>query len=425
MTFDEALEFIRNTKKFGIKPGLHNILKLLELMGDPHKKLKYVHIAGTNGKGSTAAFINSILIESGYKTGIFTSPYIQRMTEQIKINNTEIEKYQFAKLTEFVKGKIEIMLEHGGCHPTEFEIITAIAFQYFYEQVCDIVILEVGLGGRIDSTNVIETPDLGIIAAISYDHINILGNTIQEIALEKSGIIKHKEDIVTYLNSPYVTKIIEKVCEEKNAKLYNTDFSSIKVMKQDIKGQAFNYKKYKTLEISLLGEHQVKNAAVSVNAAEVLKNKGYNITEETIRKGLLKARWPGRLEVLKKDPVLIIDGAHNVEGVKALKKSLDLLFPGKKLTFIIGVLSDKDYQSMLAHILPGCEKLFTVTPNNSRALPAADLAVVAKKYCKNIKICNTVETAMKKSLAETSKDDVICAFGSLYYIGEIRNILGY
>lgn len=423
MTYDEALEFIRNTQRLGMKPGLHNISELLERMGDPQKKLKYIHIAGTNGKGSTAAFISSILIESGYKTGIFTSPHIQRMTEQIKVNNAEIEKYQFARLTELIKGKIEIVLEHGGCHPTEFEIITAMAFQYFYEQGCDVVVLEVGLGGRLDSTNVIDTPDLGVITSISYDHMNILGNTIQEIAREKSGIIKHGGDIITYLNSPSVTEIIEKTCEEKEAKLHNTDFSSIKIIEQDMKEQTFNYKEYTDLKISLLGEHQVKNAAIAVHAAEVLKSKGYNITEKTIRKGLLKARWPGRLEVLRRNPVLIIDGAHNVEGMMALKKSLDSLFPGQELTFIMGVLGDKDYQSMLAHILPGCEKLFTVTPNSSRALPAAELAKTAEKYCKNIQICGTVETAMKKSLAETPKDGVICAFGSLFYIGEIRSIL--
>lgn len=425
MTYDEALGFIRNTQRFGMKPGLHNISELLERMGDPEKKLKYIHIAGTNGKGSTAAFISSILIESGYKTGIFTSPHIQRMTEQIKVNNAEIEKYQFARLTELIKDKIEIVLEHGGCHPTEFEIITAMAFQYFYEQGCDVVVLEVGLGGRLDSTNVIDTPDLGVITAISYDHMNILGNTIQEITREKSGIIKHGGDIITYLNPPSVTEIIEKACEEKDAKLHNTDFSSIKIMEQDMKEQTFNYKEYTDLKISLLGEHQVKNAAVAVHAAEVLKSKGYNITEKTIRKGLLKAIWPGRLEVLRRDPVLIIDGAHNAEGVIALKKSLDSLFPGQALTFIMGVLGDKDYQSMLAHILPGCEKLFTVTPNSSRALPAAKLAKAAEKYCKNIQICDTVETAMKKSLAETPKDGVICAFGSFFYIGEIRSILKF
>ncbi len=423
MTYDEALEFIRNTQRFGMKPGLHNISELLERMGDPQKKLKYIHIAGTNGKGSTAAFISSILIESGYKTGIFTSPHIQRMTEQIKVNNAEIEKHQFAGLTELIKGQIETVLKHGGSHPTEFEIITAMAFQYFYEQCCDVAVLEAGLGGRLDSTNAIDTPDLSVITAISYDHMNMLGNTIQEIAREKSGIIKHGGDIITYFNSPSVTEIIEKASEEKDAKLHNTDFSSIKVMEQNMKEQTFNYKEYTDLKISLLGEHQVKNAVVAVHAAEVLKSKGYNITEKTIRTGLLKARWPGRLEVLRRDPVLIIDGAHNEEGVIALKKSLDSLFPDQALTFIVGVLGDKDFQSMLAHILPGCEKVFTVTPNSSRALPAADLAKAAEKYCKNIQICDTVENAMKKSLAETPKDGIICAFGSLFYIGEIRSIV--
>jgi len=423
MTYDEALEFIRHTQRFGMKPGLHTISELLEHMGNPHKKLRYIHIAGTNGKGSTAAFISSILIESGYKTGIFTSPHIQRTTERIKVNNVEMEQSQFARLTEWIQSKIKIILEHGGCHPTEFEILTAMAFQYFYEQGCDVVVLEVGLGGRLDSTNVIDTPDLGVITAISYDHMNILGNTIREIATEKAGIIKRGGDIVTYLNPPSVTEVIENACKEKGAELHNTDFSSIKMLEQDLEGQTFSYKQYASLKISLLGEHQVKNAAVAVHAAEVLKSKGYDITEKTILKGLLKARWPGRLEVLRRNPVLVIDGAHNAEGVAALKKSLDSLFPGQALTFIMGVLGDKDYRSMLAQILPGCAKLYTVTPNSNRALPAADLAKAAEEYCENIEICGTVEAAVNKSLAETPKNGVICAFGSLFYIGEVRSTL--
>lgn len=241
MTYDEALEFIRHTQRFGMKPGLHTISELLEHMGNPHKKLRYIHIAGTNGKGFTAAFISSILIESGYKTGIFTSPHIQRTTERIKVNNVEMEQSQFARLTEWIQSKIKIILEHGGCHPTEFEILTAMAFQYFYEQGCDVVVLEVGLGGRLDSTNVIDTPDLGVITAISYDHMNILGNTIREIATEKAGIIKRGGDIVTYLNPPSVTEVIENACKEKGAELHNTDFSSIKMLEQDLEGQTFSY----------------------------------------------------------------------------------------------------------------------------------------------------------------------------------------
>ncbi|MEL7608459.1 MAG: folylpolyglutamate synthase/dihydrofolate synthase family protein [Bacillota bacterium] len=425
MTYDEALEFIRDTQKFGSRPGLYNISRLLELMGDPHRKLKIVHVAGTNGKGSTVAFISSILMESGYKTGILTSPYIQRMTEQIRINNLEIDEDQFTRLIEFAKSKAEIMLKEEGAHPTEFEIIVAIALQYFYEQGCDAVVLEVGLGGRLDATNAIDTPDLAVITSISYDHMDFLGDTLEKIAFEKAGIIKRDGDVVTYSNPPSVESVIEKACMEKGARLHAVDFSSIHAVRQKIEGQTFDFKGYKELKISLLGEHQLKNAAVSIAAAEVLKGRGYAIDEETIRSGLLKTRWPGRLEVLRRDPILLIDGAHNLDGVKALKASLDSLFPDKKLTFIMGVLGSKDYRTMLEHILPGCKKLFTVTPNNNRALPAADLAAAAKQYCENIQICDSVETAVKNCLAEASKDDIVCAFGSLYYIGEVREILGY
>lgn len=421
MNYEEAIAFLQSTRVLGMELGLHAVSALLDAMDNPHKKLKFVHVAGTNGKGSTIAFLSSILMCSGYKTGTFNSPYIERFTEQIRINGTEIEKDQLARLTAFAKSKIQRLLERGEPHPTEFEITAAIAFQYFYEQGCDVVVLEVGLGGRLDATNVIDTPDLGVITAISYDHMNILGNTIEEIATEKAGIIKPGEDVAAYSPAPAVKQVLRNACTEKHAKLHIADFSHIQNCTQSIHGQTFDFDRYKTLQIALLGEHQVKNAALAVLSAEVLQGKGYRITEASIRRGLLHARWPGRLEVLQTNPVFLIDGAHNMDGVTALTHALDSLFHQKNRTFIVGVMRDKDYPSMLAQILPGCERVFTVTPNNNRALPAADLATEAAKYCKNVHVCNTVPEAVRNSLAGASSEDVICAFGSLYYIGEVRN----
>lgn len=424
MNYDEAMAYIHGTLKFGSKLGLHNIGTLLELMGNPHKKLKYVHVAGTNGKGSTVAFISSILMESGYKVGIYTSPFIQRFTERIKINNSEIEAQKLAAITEFVKDKIDIMLARGENHPTEFEIVTAIAFQYYYENDCDVVVLEVGLGGRFDSTNIIDTPDVAVITTISYDHMDRLGNTLQQIAFEKAGIIKPDGDVVVYEQVLEVEEVFGNAAIERGARLHLVDFSSIRLKAFDINGQVFSYDRHDNLEISLIGEHQIRNASVAVKTAEILMEKGYHITRESISKGLKKARWPGRLEVLQKEPVVLIDGAHNIEGVRVLRNALDAYFPGKKITFIMGVLSDRDYMTMIKAIIPGCLQVITVTPNSGRALPASELAVAAGAYCKNVLISDTIEAAIETSLEMASPDEVICAFGSLYYIGVIREAFG-
>jgi folylpolyglutamate synthase/dihydrofolate synthase len=424
MDYNEAMDYIHGTLKFGSKLGLHNIGVLLDLMGNPHKKLKYVHVAGTNGKGSTVAFISSILEASGYRVGIYTSPFIQRFTERIKINKDEISKEELARLTSQVKEKVDLMVSKGENHPTEFEIVTAIAFQYFYESGCDIVVLEVGLGGRFDSTNIIDTPDLAVITTISYDHMDRLGNTLSSIAFEKAGIIKPGCDVISYEQQPEASEVIQKACRDRNARLNQIGFSGLKPMEFGIDGQIFDYEEYKTLEIKLLGEHQLKNAAVSVKAAQLLALKGYNITEATIRKGLKDTRWPGRLEVLKVNPAVLVDGAHNVEGAVVLRKALDKYFPGKRLIFIMGVLVDKDYKAMMETVLPGCSRVITITPNSSRALPASELASSARAYCKNVYISDTIEEAIRLGLQDASSEDIICAFGSLYYIGAVRELFG-
>lgn len=420
MNYDEAINYIHDTLKFGSKLGLHNITRLLELMGNPHKKLKYVHVAGTNGKGSTVAFISSILIESGCKVGIFTSPFIQRFSERIKINHTEISAEDLARITGLVKEKVEIMIGQGYNHPTEFEIVTAIAFQHYFECRCDIVVLEVGLGGRFDSTNVIDTPELAVITTISYDHMDRLGNTLPEIAFEKAGIIKGKGDVTVYPQENEVEAVFEKICLEREARLHKVDFSRLKLVEWDIEGQLFDYNGYKALRIALLGEHQTQNASVAVRASEILREKGFAVTEASIRKGLANARWPGRLEVINRSPVFLIDGAHNAEGAKALYGALNTYFPEKRITFILGVLRDKEYRSMIEAVVPVAHRFIAITPKSDRALPATELAKILQGYCKNVVVSDTIEEAIRTSLQFSDGDDVICAFGSLYYIGGIR-----
>ncbi|MCR4434887.1 MAG: folylpolyglutamate synthase/dihydrofolate synthase family protein [Clostridiales bacterium] len=420
MNYSEALEYIHGTKKFGWKLGLHNIGTLLELMGNPHRKLKYVHVAGTNGKGSTVAFISSILAEAGYKVGIYTSPYLEKFTERIRINGDDIPETELARITGFVKEKVDLMVERGENHPTEFEIVTAIAFQYYFESKCDIVVLEVGLGGRFDSTNIIDTPLAAVITTINYDHMEYLGNTLSKIAFEKAGIIKKGGDVVLYPQQPEPEKVFLDACRERNCTLHQVDFSRLCLKEYGMEGQVFDLGSYKELKISLLGKHQLKNAAVAVKTVEVLREKGIGIDEAAVRKGLMNAKWPGRLEVLCKEPVFLIDGAHNLEGVKNLAQNLSLYFPGKKVIFIFGVLKDKDYKSMAEVISPLAGRFITVTPENERAMDAKDLAILLKSYCKNVDASDTIEEAIEKSIALATSDDVICAFGSLYYIGDVR-----
>ena len=275
MDYKEALDYIHGTMKFGVKLGLQNIEKLLGFMGNPHKKLKYVHVGGTNGKGSTVAFISSILMESGYRVGIYTSPYLQRFTERIRINDKEIPQSELAQITCFVKENVKKHIEAGGAHPTEFEIVTAIAFQYFFENECDIVVLEVGLGGRFDSTNIIDSPLVSVITTISYDHMNILGDSLEKIAFEKAGIIKNNGDVVLYPQDEEVEKVFLNVCGERNAVLHKVSFDSIRIEDAGIDGQTFSWMDHKGLKISLLGDHQVKNSIVALKTVEILKEKGF------------------------------------------------------------------------------------------------------------------------------------------------------
>lgn len=422
MNYDEALEYIHGTLKFGWKLGLHNISRLLELMDNPQKKLKFVHVAGTNGKGSVTAFISNILIEGGYRVGTFISPYIERFTERIKINNQEITRDELARITGYVKSKVDIMVNDGESHPTEFEIVTAIAMQYYLDNKCDIVVLEVGLGGRYDSTNVIDTPLAAVIMTIGYDHTDRLGTTLAEIAYEKAGIIKQGGDVILYPQVQEAGRVFEQACRERNAALHRVNTAGILISEFSIEGQVFTFEKYNKLYISLPGKHQTKNAATAVKVIELLTGKGFSVSEKQLRSGLEKTKWPGRLEVLSKEPLFLIDGAHNPEAAGVLCETLKDCFPDRKMIFIFGVLRDKDYESMLDIIAPLASMFITVTPDDKRALEAGNLANIVRRYCKNVLAGDTIEEAVRTSLLSASPEDIICAFGSLHYIGLIRKL---
>ena len=418
MTIQEAMAFIHQTSWKGSCLGLARVAELLHLLGDPQDKLRYVHIAGTNGKGSTAAMLASVLQEAGYRTGLYTSPYIYRFHERMKINGEDISDEALIALVEVIKPSIEAMADK----PTEFEIVTAMAFLYFARQQCDVVVLEVGLGGRLDSTNVIRAPEAAVITSIGLDHTDVLGDILEKIAAEKAGIIKANAPVVFYQQCPEVTEVIRARCEETGCALTVTEETKLVPVEGSLKGQVFHYRDRYQLAIPFAGSYQIYNAAVVLDTLDVLRQKGYHISEEAIRSGLCKTQWPGRFEVLRQQPLFLVDGAHNANGVKALADCLRRYLSGRKLTFLIGVMADKDCASMIAETAPHAECYITVTPDNPRAMSSAELkerieGIFAGEVINGESVENGVELAVKR-------DGAVCAFGSLYMVGRIRACFG-
>lgn len=430
MNDKEAMAYLQSRQSFGCKPGLDRIKKLLESMGNPQKFLKCIHVAGTNGKGSTVSMIAGILAESGYKAGVYTSPYIHRFSERIRINDAEISAEKIAEIIGVLKEKTEQEPFFTQDPLTEFEIITAMAFQYFKEQGCDVVVLETGLGGRLDATNAIDSPEAAVITTINYDHTDILGKSLSEIAREKAGIIKDRCDVVLYPQEQTVEMLFDEVCGQRAASLHKMDFSSLSpnsfLSASSFDGaiQSFDYGDYKALEISLLGRHQINNAAVAVQTIEILRKKGYRISDRDLRAGLKKAKWPGRFEIVNHSPVVVIDGAHNAEGAKALADNLKSYYPHRKITFVCGVLADKDYREMMKPLFPLAYRFAAVTPENRRALRAETLASFLNSYHSNVMTGRTIRDTVSHCLNTASREEVICVFGSLYYIGEVREYFG-
>jgi len=425
-TIDKAMEFIYSTSWKGSKLDLSRITILMELLGNPQKKLKFVHIAGTNGKGSTAAMLASILTEAGYKTGLYTSPYIHTFGERMQINSIPIAEHELVKLANQLQKHVAKMTEIQES-PTVFELITAMAFLHFYQNQCEIVVLEVGMGGRLDATNVIDTPEVAIITSIGLDHTVELGNTVEKIAGEKAGIIKPDGVAVCYPQTETVERVIREKCKANNTHVSFVDKNSVILTSQNLDGQYFEYGAFKDIVIPLLGKHQLLNATVAIAAIYSLQERGWNISESAIRDGLKKTKWPARFEVMQRDPVFIVDGAHNPQGVQMAVDNLCAMFPDKKFLFLFGVLTDKDYKKMTEILIPHADHFFAVTPDSQRALPAEDLATHLKQHVfvnsENIVICDSVENGVKLALEVAGKDDVICALGSLFMVGQVRECL--
>ena len=420
MTYEEALSYIHSICWKGSKLGLDRTRELLGKLDDPQKELKFIHIAGTNGKGSTAAMLSSILEEAGYRVGLYTSPFINRFNERMQVNHQPIPDEELAALTEYVRPHADAMADS----PTEFELITALAMVWFARQKCDIVVLEVGMGGELDSTNIIDVPEAAMIAAMGLDHVKELGPTMADIARAKAGIIKEGGRVVSYGGNPEADEVIAAVCRARNASLCQPDFSAIVPGDFSLEGQTFSYKGWRGLRIPLVGAYQMNNAAVVLETVEVLRQRGWSVSDEAVRQGLADTRWPARFEVLRRDPVFIVDGGHNPHGIRATAESLRRLFPGRKITFVTGVMADKDVEHILGLIVPLADQFFTVRPDNPRAMDAGELARRIEAMGAKATACASVRDGVDRAIQAEGPHGVACALGSLYMSGEVRSCFG-
>ena len=415
MDYKEALAYIDGVRWYGSRPGLERIAALLEKLDNPQKKLKFVHIAGTNGKGSCAAMTASVLRAAGYRTGLFISPYLYRFNERMQLNGRPIEDEVLAELVSEIRPLADAMEDH----PTEFELMTAVALLWYCREKCDIVVLEVGLGGRLDATNVIDCPEAAVIMNIGLDHTAILGDTLEQIAGEKAGIIKPGCDVVLYQQAESVESVVRARCEAQGARLHVADFSQIAPEFDSLEGQVFTYKG-EPCAIPLLGAHQMKNAAVALETVAVLREKGWKLEPDAVEHGLYAVSWPARFEPVHSEPVFIVDGGHNPQCAETVRDSLLHYFPEQKRVLLIGVLADKDYGTLSSILDTAADAYVCVTPESERALPAEELGCCLKRFGKPVTVCKTIPDGVTAAMEQAGVDGVACAVGSLYMAGAVR-----
>lgn len=412
MDYQTIIRTIENKRRFGNLPGITVSRELLAAVDNPQKSLAFIHIAGTNGKGSTAAFLCSILTAAGIKTGLFTSPHLIEFTERIQINGAQISKEDAARLGQ------RLLEQRTDVNPTMFDYCLAMALLYFKEQNCSLVILETGLGGRLDSTNVIECPLVSIITKIGYDHTEVLGNTLAEIADEKAGILKKGTRAVFESQKPEAFAVLKQRCEEQEIPWRVINAHEIISL-----ASGFSYPEESSYRMKMWGAFQRENAMAAVFAARELQKLGYSIEEQAIHRGIEEAFWCGRMEVLCQNPFFLIDGAHNGNGAEALAKSLTEQYPGEKFHFIMGVLADKDYRVIVDCILPLADRVTTVTPGSDRALKGEKLAAYIRRFGIEAENKENLKEALAPFFTNREKENLYgrtVAFGSLYFIGDIR-----
>lgn len=428
MNYQEAIAFHEAAKQYGSILGLDTIRNLMHELNDIWKKLKIVHVAGTNGKGSVCCFLASVLQQAGYKTGQYNSPAVFDLREVYKINGEMICRDEYAEMMTEVAEACRRLTRKGLPHPTVFEVETAVAFLWFYRQKCDIVLLETGMGGSTDATNLIEQPLCSVLTAISMDHMDFLGDSIEEIAQVKAGIIKDNTPVITVKQEKSVENVIRQTAEEKNAEY----FQAAEIAGYEIHEEMLCYIHpiLGEVQLSMRGSYQVQNSALAIEVLFALRKSGYDLPQKEILAGLKKAKWQGRFECLHKEPYFIIDGAHNTDAAIHLKESLLRNFPKERKIGIMGVMADKPYEDMLNILLPVFEKIYTVTPDNPRSLPAEKLAEVISEKGVNASAAKTVSEAVELAWqevcedADVQKEKMLVAFGSLYYLEDVTKAFG-
>lgn len=419
MNYEEARKYLTEVTKYGSVPGLDSIRELMRRLGNPQDKLKFIHIAGTNGKGSVLAYLSTILKKAGYRTGRYVSPTLFSYRERIQVDGERIGREELARLTEIVRDASEDMERDGLDHPTSFETETAVAWLYFVEQNCDVVVLETGMGGKLDATNIVRTTVLEILTPVSMDHMEFLGDTLAAIAGQKAGIIKPHTTVVSAQQEAEAMEVIEKTCREKECTLHTVDQESLSDVVYGWDRQKLSYRNWKDVEISLAGRYQIQNAMTALEAVNALRELGYKIADSDVYEGMRETVWRGRFTVIRKNPAVILDGAHNPAAARELKSSLEQYFSGRTLRYIFGMFRDKDHEKVIELTAPLAEHIITVeTPDNVRATPAEMLKEEVARVNPSVEAAKSIADAVEKTLSQASPEDVIVIFGSLSFLGE-------
>ncbi len=416
MNYEQSLEYIHSISWCFCKPGLDRIRELCTRLGEPQRGMRFIHVAGTNGKGSFCSMLSKILEKQGLRVGLFTSPYIRFFNERMQINSSPISNAELAELTTLVRPYAEAMTDK----PTEFELISAIAFEYFKRNACDIVVLEAGMGGRLDSTNIIDAPVLSVITGVALDHTAFLGDTVEKIAAEKAGIIKRGAPVLYGGTDKGALEAIRQAADKADSELFCTDYDALTVRSATLEGTRFDFGAWKNVDIKLLGLYQPRNAASVLCAVEILRKCGMDISDSAVREGLLSARWQARFEIISRKPLTLFDGAHNPEGIDSAIASIKHYFGDGRVYVLSGVLADKDYEYITERICEVADRVFTMTPNNPRALPAEKYAKEFNKRSARADAYSTLGDAYSAARASAAENGyALVCLGSLYTYAEL------
>lgn len=416
MTQEEAIAYIHSMVWDRSATGYEHAERLLGYMGHPERDLKFIHIGGTNGKGSTAALLASVLQRAGYRTGLYTSPFIFHFSERIQVDGMPIAGTDLAAITQ----EIKMIVKKHDLHPSEFALICCIAFAYFKQQGCEIVVLEVGMGGAKDSTNVIPCPEMAVLTNIGLDHTEYLGKTIEEIAMTKAGILKRGGNAVLYPSGKPVEHLLADVCREREIAYTFPDFQKIRIHERSLRGQRFSYGEYEDLFLPLTGNHQLCNGVTALCVISSLREKGWKIPASAVRTGFQKVTWPGRFEVLSDQPVFIVDGGHNPQCMEVLADNIRTYLTGKSVIALTGVLKDKEYEKMYEPVFPMISEYVCITPPSPRSLPGRDLCAFLEAKGKTACACDSVRDAVNLARKKAGQDGAVVCFGSLYSVAEIK-----